>query len=376
MGLLAETDRRKDEFLAILGHELRNPLAPMASSLELLCLKGDDAATRNRACGVLRRQLGMSKRLVDDLLDVSRITTQKLAVRREPVSLQHILAQALETTGPIAAEKAIELLSELTQEPIVVTGDVARLVQAISNLLNNAIKFSERNSTVEIKLTANTTTAEISIRDYGIGMSNELQTRAFELFAQGPGPNQGVREGLGVGLGIVKHIIDLHQGQIVVNSKGAGTGCEFLLSLPRSEQTAIAPARSTNSVHSNEQTCSILIADDNIDAANSLGQIFKALNYEVCVFHRSDEALAEALRVSPEVLILDVGMPGLSGYDLARHIRRKLGDDPLLIAATGYGQAGDVQDALEAGFDYHLTKPVDLNEILQLLRARSHRRAT
>jgi signal transduction histidine kinase/ActR/RegA family two-component response regulator len=365
---LRQADRRKDEFLATLGHELRNPLAPMSNAVALLRLRRQMPEATDKAVEILDRQLRQISRLIDDLLDVSRITRGKLLLATEPLDLAALLRNVAETMAPMAEAAGLRFEAQVPDTPCRVAGDGARLSQVLSNLLNNAFRYTPAGGRVALRLTQpEPGWAEVRVEDNGIGIPAELQERVFEMFEQGDKRLERGNTGLGIGLTLARQLARLHGGDIRVHSDGAGRGATFVVRMPTAEPAAVQPpspasaARVAAPLH-------LLIADDNVDFALSLQSLLKAAGHDVQVVHDGEAALAAARREPPDAAVLDIGMPGLNGYELARRLRA----DPRtaairLIAATGWGQASDRQSAAEAGFDHHLVKPVRAEQLLALL---------
>jgi signal transduction histidine kinase/CheY-like chemotaxis protein len=356
---LAAADRRKDEFLAVLGHELRNPLAPLQNGLELLALGGQDQALVDHARQLMKRQLRHLVRLVDDLLDVARIRSGKIVLDLERVELAAMAAHAVELARPMIEARHHELVMEFPSEPLWVQADRTRLPQLLSNLLNNAAKYTDEGGLITLKAAKAQDNVVISVRDTGIGMSQEVLGNVFELFAQAAGPAHTVQGGLGVGLSLARSIAQLHGGVLVASSEGAGKGSEFVVQLPAAAPPHV-PVEQPERCDLPTTRQRILVVDDNIDAAESLGTMLTYFGHDVRVAHSGREALTAAREFSPNVMILDLGMPEMDGYAVARAIR----SDPLLaatrlIALSGYGQAEDRRRTADVGFDEHLVKPVE-----------------
>jgi PAS domain S-box-containing protein len=367
---LREADRRKDEFLATLSHELRNPLAPVRSSIAVL--KAGSAAEMElaEARDVIDRQVAHMARLLDDLLDVSRITRGKLELRRERVELAAVVRLALETSRPPMERAGHQLTVSLPETPIWLDADPVRLEQVFSNLLNNAAKYTDRGG--QIGLTARLLDCEVlvCVRDSGIGLTEEQLPRLFEMFSQVSSSLERSQGGLGIGLSLVRGLVELHGGQISAASEGLGKGSEFSVRLPVVDSAAApaAPAAAEQQGFTALPGRKILVADDNHDAASMLALLLRLSGHEVEVAHDGREAVDTAAAFQPDVLLLDIGMPQMSGYDVARHIRRQpWGRTALLVALTGWGQEDDKRRAADAGFDHHLTKPVDPAALTKLL---------
>ena len=366
---LREADRRKDEFLATLAHELRNPLAPIRNAVAILGRKGplDPELTWSRE--VIDRQVDQLTRLIDDLLDIARIASGKLRIRKERIPLERAIDMALETSRPQINAAGHRLSVLLPSERVTVEGDAARLAQVFSNLLNNAARYTEAGG--EIALNAEVDGGEIlvTIEDNGIGFPPEVGERLFDPFSQLTASDGRAHGGLGIGLSLVQGIVALHGGSVAARSAGPGRGSEFVVRLPLpsfalgSEQPHAARARASVAAPGMR----VLVADDNRDAADSLQRILALYGYDVKVAYGGAEALAASEAFRPHVAVLDIGMPGADGYDVARQLRERLGNGVKLIALTGWGQDGDRRRAMEAGFDFHLTKPIDpgmLNDLL------------
>jgi signal transduction histidine kinase len=356
---LAAADQRKDEFLAVLGHELRNPLAPLQNGLELLALGSHDQALVTHARQVMERQLRHLVRLVDDLLDVARIRSGKIVLELERVELATMVSSAVELARPLIDARGHELQVVLAPESLWTDGDRIRLPQLLANLLNNAAKYTDEGGNITLSIAQLESQVMISVRDTGIGMDAEALANVFELFAQAAGPEHIVQGGLGVGLSLARSIAELHGGVLTAYSDGPGKGSEFILRLP----AATAPQqRAMASMTTGEPGMRqrILVVDDNIDAAESLGTMLAYSGHDVRVVHGGAEALTAAREFSPNVMILDLGMPEMDGYAVARAVRA----DPKfaatrLIALSGYGQPEDRRRTADVGFDEHLVKPVE-----------------
>lgn len=366
---LRVADRRKDEFLATLAHELRNPLAPLQNALHILRLKENDPVAAEKARAMMERQLKQLVRLVDDLLDASRITTGKLTVRREPVELQAVLRSAIETTRPFIEARRHTLQIDIPDNPtIVVKGDATRLAQVFSNLLNNAAKYTDEGGTIRLSCAVEEDRARVKVSDNGIGVPQEMLSSIFDMFTQADSSLERAYAGLGVGLTLARSLVELHGGRISVSSAGARRGSEFEVTLPilfTGAQPAVtqeAPARFQGRAHR------ILLADDNVDFAQSMSVLLTKAGHEVRVEHDGQAAYAAALEFHPDTAFLDIGLPGLNGYDLAARMRAtpELAHC-VLIAVTGWGQERDRIRARQAGFDRHLVKPADLDQIMTIL---------
>ncbi|MBL8742114.1 MAG: hybrid sensor histidine kinase/response regulator, partial [Myxococcales bacterium] len=354
----------KDEFLAMLGHELRNPLAPIATALELMRGRPDVGAERERA--VIERQVRHLVRLVDDLLDVSRIARGKVELRREALSLAEIVAQAAETASPLFDQRQHALRIAVDDE-LFVDADRARLTQVLSNLLANAAKYTPNGGHIEVTAAREGESVRIDVRDDGIGIEPAMLERVFEPFAQGRQPIDRAQGGLGLGLAIAENLVKLHGGRIAVASAGAGAGSTFSVSLPLCKAPPRPSRVPSQSAPTALRRSHILVVDDNIDAAEMLAAYLQANGYRTTVAHDGPEALARASEDAPAIAILDLGLPVMDGYELARHFLSKPGA-PVLVALTGYGQAEDRKKTAEVGFRVHLVKPVDLPTLRAAVR--------
>ena len=362
---LREADRRKDQFIATLAHELRNPLAPIRSAVEILARA--DAAEHDRAWsrGVIERQVAHMSRLVDDLLDMARISSGKLSLRRERVTIAAVTAAALETSRPAIDAAGHRLVTRMSAADAVLDADPTRVAQVLSNLLNNAAKYTAPGGVIELHADQVGGEAVIAVLDNGMGFPPELAHQLFEPFAQWA-PAEQSAAGLGIGLSLVRGILDLHGGTIRAQSEGPGTGSRFEVRLPLAAAEPAAPgAPAAEPVAPHGMR--VMIADDNRDAADSLCRVLALYGYEARAAYDGASAIEMSESFRPHVAVLDIGMPVRNGYDVARHLRARRGRDLRLIALTGWGGDGDVQRARDAGFDAHVTKPVDpgtLNEMI------------
>jgi PAS domain S-box-containing protein len=367
---LREADRRKDRFLAILAHELRNPLAPIRTALEVLKLSGIDEPTAKEARLVMERQVHQMVRLIDDLLDVSRISTGKLRLQRQRLELAAVVGNAVELVRPAVEKAKHRLTISLPAEPVHLDADPVRVAQVVSNLLTNAVKYTDEGGRIRLTAGRRGETVEISVADTGIGIPKEMLGRLFEMFVQVEESMERSKGGLGIGLWLVKSLVDLHGGTIEARSDGPGKGSEFVVRLPAAEQVPSPAARQTvtgSPMPSVGTKRRMLIVDDNVDSANMLRMNMRMLGHDVRTAHDGEAALAAAAEYRPEIMLLDIGLPKMNGYDVARHIREHAwGRDIALIALTGWGQEDDRRLAKEAGFDHHLVKPVDI-ELLKTL---------
>ncbi|MEO7794303.1 MAG: ATP-binding protein [Thermoanaerobaculia bacterium] len=378
---LAEADQRKNEFLAILAHEIRNPLAAIRTSVTLLQRAGEDPQAAKTAMGAIDRQMRHLVRLVEDLLDVARISRGKLALQRARMDLRQALEQAIEASRPLCdeAEQALEV--EIPDHPMLVDGDGVRIAQAISNLLSNACKFSSRGGKIRLSVGIEASHAIVRIRDTGIGIAAEHLPRLFDMFTQVENGLERTQGGLGIGLNLVKQLVEMHGGRVEARSEGAGKGSEFIVHFPLLAATEPAVAASlsvpgdaaqvvtaSQSAADGPTRLRILVVDDNVDSAESLAMLLRLEGHQTLIAHDGLEAVAIALRELPEVVLLDIGLPGLNGYEAAARIREQSQAQPMrLIALTGWGQEADRQRSREAGFDQHLVKPVDADALIALL---------
>ncbi|GEM_PF-296107 len=374
---LRETDRRKDEFLATLAHELRNPLAPLHNALQVMKLKGDDAPTVERCRSMMERQLGHMVRLVDDLLDVSRISRGKVELRKERAELATIVQQAVETNRPLLEASGQNFFMDMPAERIVVEADVARLVQIIGNLLNNACKFTHEGGHIWLTVERDGEEAVIRVRDTGVGIAADEFGRIFEMFTQLDTSLERTQSGLGIGLTLVKTLTEMHGGTVEVYSEGTGFGSEFIVRLPtpaaHEEAPRPAPAASAAATTTSLR---VLVVDDNIDSADSLAALLELAGHETQVTNDGLEAIRAAAAFKPDLILLDIGLPKLNGYEVARWIRQQpWGQSVTLVALTGWGQDSDRQKSKDVGFDSHLVKPVDYSTLEKLVAgfARSYR---
>ena len=361
--ILEEANRRKDEFLAMLAHELRNPLAPIRNASEILARKLADDPQMKKTVNLVKRQVTHLARLVDDLLDVSRITQGRIELRRAPQELAAIIAQARESVEPLLREKQHVLLVSTSFEPLYVYGDHARLVQSVANVLTNAAKYTDPRGEIRLQLRRESDQAVIVISDTGVGIAPELLPRVFDLFVQGDRSLDRSQGGLGIGLSVVKRLVEMHQGRVAAFSEGPGSGSAFEIHLPLIDAPAGAPA------HPSDRTIEakrILIVDDNVDAANSLAEMLQIDGHITEVVYTGKDALSCAFTRPADVILLDIGLPDMNGYEVAARMRAKIGPAQL-IALTGYGQTEDVRRATEAGFDAHLIKPVDFDELERII---------
>ena len=364
---LRSADRRKDEFLATLGHELRNPLAPILNSLEILKLSGDASeGGAAQACAVMERQVSHLNRLVDDLLEVSRITRGVIEVKKEAQDLTAIVRGAIDTSRPILDGMRHELRFLIPNEPVFVAGDGVRLTQVFANLLNNAAKYTNHGGHITVAIDRDQDQAVVTVSDDGIGIAPNLLSSVFDMFMQVDRSTRRAQGGLGIGLTLVKSLVGMHGGRVEARSNGPGLGSEFVVRLPMIQAAAAAPemARRAQAMPSRR----ILVVDDSRDGGESLSVLLRVLGADVSLVHSGRAALQAVESFRPDVVVLDIGMPGMDGYEVARRIRANAANRGiLLIALTGWGQEEDRQRSAAAGFNHHLVKPADIDELRQLL---------
>jgi signal transduction histidine kinase/ActR/RegA family two-component response regulator len=367
---LLVASRRKDEFLAMLAHELRNPLVPIRNAVEIIRLKGVADPEIHEVAEMVERQIQQLTRLVDDLLDVSRVGHGKINLRMIPVDLKAVVTLAIEVSRPLIDARKHVLKVSLPRQAVEVEGDLGRLAQVVSNLLNNSAKYSEDGSRIELSVESIGDQAVLRVRDTGIGIEPAMLLRVFDLFTQVQGSASRFAEGLGIGLALVRNMIELHGGCVRATSLGLGHGTEFVIRLPLLRKTpAVYPAaqdRPWSAVIA--PTRRILLIDDNRDAADSMAILLRLAGHDVRTAYDGQTALALARVQLPEVVICDISMPGMGGLELARHLRQDLGlRDCLLVALSGYAQEEDRHRSQEAGFNAHLAKPVRLDSLKALL---------
>ena len=373
MATLQESDRRKDEFLAMLAHELRNPLAAVQNAVQILRANGPTGPEAEWVGEVIDRQVRQMSRLVDDLLDVSRINRGKIELRKEPIELAAVINNGIEASRPIIDQMGHGLTVTMPSEPIHLEADPTRLVQVLLNLLNNAAKYMDPGGSIRLAVKREGDQVQIRVKDAGIGISEEMLPRIFDMFTQLNRSLDRSQGGLGIGLTLVKRIVEMHEGSIEARSDGPGCGSEFVVRLP-----CVQTAKSRQEEHlphdhkerPDRSQLRILVVDDNKDSAKTLAVLLRLRGNQVETAHDGLEAVNAALRFQPDVLLLDIGLPKLNGYDVATRIRAVRGDSVTLIALTGLGQEGDRERSKEAGFDHHLTKPVEWDALQAILADR------
>ena len=362
---LRELDQRKDEFLATLAHELRNPLAPLRNAINIRKLSG----LQDPLQAMMERQLDLLVRLIDDLLDVARINRGKLVLRQVPTTLQEVLQNAVETATPLIDAGAHPLQLAMPEQPLPLRADPHRLAQVFANLLSNAAKYSDAGTPIEVVVRGEARSVVVEVRDHGIGLTPQQSLKIFELFTQVDTSVERSRGGLGIGLTLVKQLLEMHGGAIEVDSDGLGHGSCFRVRLPLAE-VEVAPEPASPPAASQYRACRAMVLDDNRDAANTLAMMLELLGHEVRCLYDPREAAEVAAAFDPEVVFLDIGMPGVSGYEIARRLRGGAhGDSRLLVAVTGWGQPDDLRRTAEAGFDHHLVKPPELEAIRAICAA-------
>ncbi|WP_229422982.1 ATP-binding protein [Telluria aromaticivorans] len=365
---LMEADRRKDEFLAMLAHELRNPLAPISAAAELLRIGRMDEARVRQSSNIIGRQVRHMTRLVDDLLDVSRVTRGLITLERAQVPARVVIQEAVEQVRPMIDARRQKLALHLPPAWAIVEGDKARLVQVVANILNNATKYTPEGRAIDLGAQAFGDSLVISVRDEGIGMDRELSARVFDLFTQAERSSDRSQGGLGLGLALASNLVELHGGTVGCSSPGPGMGSTFEIKLPLLQGAVPAALPAPEAAPEQAGRVRVLVVDDNVDAAETLGLLLEAHGHEVAVEHDSLRALERARGMAPDVCLLDIGLPDIDGRELARRLRaRPETAGAVLVAVTGYGQQQDRIDALAAGFQHHLVKPVDMEALARLL---------
>lgn len=366
---LRDADRRKSEFLAMLAHELRNPLAPLRNGLQIMHLANDDSgAAAAEARAMMERQLVHMVRLIDDLLDLSRITNGKIELRKERLDVAAVAREALDISRPLAQAAGHEITVALPSQATLVYGDRARITQVIANLLNNSVKFTGPGGRIWLTIERQGSDVAIKVKDTGVGIAPEMLPKIFDMFAQAGRPPDPTQSGLGIGLSLVRRLVQMHGGSVEAYSEGLDKGSEFVVrlsaALPPSRETAPLPANEPHDAPRRR----ILVVDDSRDAALSLAMLLRMTGHETCTAHDGLEALNVAREFRPDVMLLDIGLPKMNGYNVCRHIRQQpWGGNLVIIALTGWGQEQDKREAREAGFDFHLVKPVNPPDLETLL---------
>lgn len=358
-------NRTKDEFLAILGHELRNPLAPIVAALDLIKLRGE--RTHDRELEIVERQVDHLLHLVDDLLDISRVTTGKIELKRRAIDLRDAAAKAAEIVAPTMSERRHQFDVELGSAPVTVNGDEPRLVQVITNLLVNAARYTPPGGRVLLEVRGGSDRARIVVRDNGTGIEPEQRDQIFDMFVQGRQSIERPMGGLGLGLSLVRSLTELHDGRVTVESDGIGRGSTFTVELPLLQDRSVPAEANAPEAPAVHQRRRVLLVDDNVDASVLLGEVLELKGYEVLTATNGEEALTHLATFTPDVAILDLGLPGMDGFELARELRARVATPLRLFALTGYGTGSDLERTRAAGFEVHLVKPVDLALLLRSL---------
>jgi PAS domain S-box-containing protein len=366
-GMLREADRRKDEFLATLSHELRNPLAPIRNALEVLRRRGGDPHLGEHALEILERQVRQLVRLTDDLLDVSRITRNRVELRRERIDLRTAIRSAIETIEPLSQAAGHNVVVDLPGVPLWVDADFTRLAQAFANLLNNAVKYTDRGGRIDVSASVDAGDAVVSLTDTGIGIDPALLPAIFDMFVRIEHGSSRVRSGLGIGLALTRRLIELHQGHIEARSGGSGAGTTFIVRLPLSTAPHAQPPAAA--VRPTAAHCRVLVAEDIPDAAEMMRVMIECMGHDVRIAADGVQAVAMAEEFAPQIALLDIGMPRMDGYEAARRIRAARGPSIILVALTGWGQEEDRRRAYAAGFDHHVTKPAEPDALESLIAA-------
>ena len=373
---LRDADRRKDEFLAMLSHELRNPLAPILSAVQIIeQARPEQRELRATYQAVITRQVLHMKRLLDDLFDVARVSQGKIQLRGERVELTTLLLQAVEVSRPMIVDKGQTLAIALANESLPIDADGTRIVQVFANLLNNAAKFTDVGGHITLTSRVERGLAVVSVRDDGTGMGPDLLARAFDLFVQETGAVDRAQGGLGIGLTMVRTLVKMHGGSVEAHSEGAGRGSEFVVRLPlaTAPPAALAVPVANGGGRTMTAPLRVLVVDDNVDAARGLAQLLELLGHRVTLAHDGPGALAAAAVLAPQLVLLDIGLPGMDGYTVAARLRGAGHDQAALVAVTGYGQDDDLRRSNAAGFDRHLVKPIDAAALRKLLAEVSDR---
>jgi signal transduction histidine kinase/ActR/RegA family two-component response regulator len=367
---LREEHRRKDEFLAMLAHELRNPLAPLATAIQVLRRAPDDEVIQ-RQVGVMDRQVGQLSRLVDDLLDLARVSQGRIELRRENLELSDVLTDALETNSTLIDARRHEIVSSLHEEPLWVHADSVRLTQVFANIIHNAAKYTDPGGRIAVSTTREGDEAIVKVSDTGVGIAREMLPHVFDLFVQAPVSYDRSQGGLGIGLTLARTLVELHGGCIWVESDGLTRGSTFVVRLPLA--VTACPALSSAMPETKPRVAThglrVLIVDDNADAADSLGEMLRLLGHQADIAYSGLQALQIAEDADPQLIFLDIGLPKLDGYEVARRLRRTLTRTVRLVALTGYGSDDAKRLSTEAGFDEHVVKPLNL-ETIQLVLSR------
>jgi CheY-like chemotaxis protein len=369
---LKEADRRKDEFLATLAHELRNPLAPIRSGLELL--KAEPVGGKADAIReMIERQLAQMVMLIDDLLDTSRISQGKIGLRRESMDIREALESAVDSVQPLIAKKRHNLIQNIADAPMWVDGDAMRLAQIVGNMLNNAAKYTPEGGSITLEGFADDGDIVVQVTDNGIGIPTDMLTNVFDLFTQVDNHTDQAQGGLGIGLALAKQLAGLHGGTITVHSAGKDQGSTFMVRLPRIEAPdQVTESKPAASRDEGSKALNILVVDDNVDSAQTMGWMLEMEGHQYTLAHTGKQAIEAAHNINPDVILLDIGLPDMTGYDVCRQLRAS-GDfqKTLFVAQTGWGQQKDKDLASEAGFDRHFVKPLKPMDIEQIIESAS-----
>lgn len=369
-GALRQADRRKDEFLAMLAHELRNPLAPLRTGLALLHRIGPGDPRFADVRGMMDRQLSQLVKLIDELLDVSRIATGKIVLHPRPVDLREVVREALESCDPAMGANGHDLRLELPASPVAVIGDPARLSQVVANLVGNAVKYTPPNGRIRLTLLRQSDRVLLRVADNGLGIPPAMLEQVFEMFAQVNQTLDRSQGGLGIGLSLVRRLVELHGGSVVARSDGPGRGSTFEVSLPAAADDPVADTAEglPQAAQAQARPLKVLVIDDNADAADSLGMLLASLGHEARVAYGGGPGIDAVSSFGPDVVFCDIGMPGVDGFEVAARIRRRGGESaPVLVALTGWGADADRQRTRLAGFDFHLTKPATFESVRAIL---------
>ena len=368
---LREADRRKDELLGMLAHELRNPLAPIRNAVQILNSRSSTEAHLNIAREIVERQVAHMTRLIDDLVDAARLTQGRISLQKKKVDLATVISDAIDVARPIIIARGHTLEIDLPREPTPLYGDAVRLSQALSNILTNAATYTPPGGTIRLSGVKTVSEIAIHVRDNGAGIAPETLTHVFELFTQSERTLDRAQGGLGIGLALVKRLIEMHGGQVEAHSAGIDHGSEFVLRLPLAQEIFAACEPSDKLVAAKEKKPRrIMLVDDNEDSAQMTAILLKLEGHDVTVAHNGPSAIKQVNAVLPDILLLDIGLPGMDGYELARKLR----DLPetrnaVFIALTGYGQPEDRRNSENAGYDHHLVKPIEPTELIDLIAA-------
>lgn len=365
---LADLDRRKDEFLAMLSHELRNPLAPISNAVHLLRMRKNEEPLQQKARIIIERQLAQLTRLVDDLMEVSRITTGRVQLRCERVVVSGVVERAVESARPLIDQRGHELTVSLPPQPIWLNADASRLEQVVVNLLTNAAKYTEQGGHIWLTVQEEGEDCVLRVRDTGVGIAPDLLPRVFDLFTQAERSLDRSQGGLGIGLALVQRLVEMHEGKVAVISV-LGQGSEFVVRLPIAPTAEPqSPSSPTEKAKPSGPSLRVLVVDDNVDTAGSLAMLLEASGHEVRTAHDGLTALEAALNYRPNVVLLDIGLPGLNGFEVAKRLRQQpVFQHVVLVAMTGYGQEADRQRSLDAGFNHHLVKPAEFRKVQEIL---------